>query len=48
MDTYDFNLGYSTKFGLIRVNYETQERTIKDSGHWYRDVIARNGLDATG
>lgn len=45
MDTYEFNLGYTTKFGLIRVDYETQERTIKDSGYWYRDVIARNGLE---
>ena len=45
MDTYEFNLGYGTKFGLIRVDYETQERTIKDSGHWYRDVIAANGLE---
>jgi beta-glucosidase len=45
MDTYEFNLGYTTKFGLIRVDYETQERTIKDSGHWYCDVMANNGLE---
>lgn len=45
MDTYEFNLGYTTKFGLIRVDYETQERTIKDSGWWYRDVMASNGLE---
>jgi beta-glucosidase len=44
MDTYEFNLGYGTKFGLIRVDYETQERTIKDSGYWYRDVIRANAL----
>jgi beta-glucosidase len=44
MDTYEFNLGYTTKFGLIRVDYDTQERTIKDSGYWYRDVMANNGL----
>jgi beta-glucosidase len=45
LDTYEFNLGYGTKFGLIRVDYETQQRTIKQTGHWYRDVIAANGLD---
>ena len=45
MDTYEFNLGYTTKFGLIRVDYETQERTIKESGYWYRDVMARNALE---
>jgi beta-glucosidase/6-phospho-beta-glucosidase/beta-galactosidase len=26
------------------VDYETQERTIKDSGYWYRDVMARNAI----
>ena len=25
--------------GFIRVDYETQERTVKDSAYWYRDVI---------
>jgi beta-glucosidase/6-phospho-beta-glucosidase/beta-galactosidase len=44
MDTYEFNLGYSTKFGLIRIDYETQRRTIKDSGYWYRDVMVANGF----
>lgn len=28
--------------------YETQQRMIKNSGYWYRDVIAANGFDATG
>ena len=45
MDTYEFNLGFTTKFGLIRVDYETQERTIKDSGYWYRDVMASNAVE---
>ena len=45
MDTYEFNLGYTTKFWLVHVDYDTQERTIKDSGYWYRDLIANNGLD---
>ncbi|WP_028922254.1 glycoside hydrolase family 1 protein [Pseudonocardia acaciae] len=44
LDTYEFNLGYGTRFGLIRVDYETQQRTIKDSGYWFRDVVAANGL----
>jgi beta-glucosidase len=43
LDTYEFNLGYTTKFGLVRVDYETQERTVKRSGRWFRDVIAANG-----
>ena len=31
------------RFGLVYVDYKTQKRTIKDSGYWYRDVIATNG-----
>jgi beta-glucosidase len=32
------------RFGLIHVDRETQHRTIKASGHWYREVIEANGL----
>jgi beta-glucosidase len=32
------------RFGIVHVDYETQTRTPKDSAHWYRNVIARNGL----
>jgi beta-glucosidase len=28
----------------VHVDFATQERTPKNSAHWYRDVIARNGL----
>ena len=28
------------RFGLVHVNYETQERTIKNSGKWYRDLAS--------
>jgi beta-glucosidase len=43
LDTYEFNLGFTTKFGLVRVDYETQERFVKESGYWFRDLIAANG-----
>jgi beta-glucosidase len=45
-DTFEFNLGYDARFGLVRVDYETQERTIKDSGRWWRQVAAANALPA--
>jgi len=36
--------GYSKRFGLVRVDYETLKRTPKQSADWYRDVIAGNAI----
>ena len=44
LDNFEWSLGYSRRFGLIHVDHATQQRTPKASGHWYRDVIARNGI----
>jgi beta-glucosidase len=46
IDTYEFNLGYAARFGLVRVDYGTQERTIKASGRWWGEVAAANGIRA--
>ncbi|MBX0329485.1 beta-glucosidase [Oscillochloris sp. ZM17-4] len=45
MDNFEWGHGYAQRFGAVYVDYETQRRTPKDSFFWYRDVIARNGLD---
>lgn len=39
MDNYEWACGYSERFGLIYVDYETQQRIIKDSGYWYKTWI---------
>jgi beta-glucosidase len=39
LDNFEWNSGYSVRFGLVRVNYTTQQRTIKLSGRYYADVI---------
>jgi beta-glucosidase len=39
LDNFEWKLGYAQRFGLVHVDYETQERTIKDSGHAYREMI---------
>jgi len=41
-DNFEWAYGYSKRFGIIRVNYETLERTPKASAHWY-STIAKNG-----
>lgn len=40
MDNFEWSLGYSERFGLIYVDYETQQRIIKDSGYWYENYIS--------
>jgi beta-glucosidase len=44
MDNFEWAEGYSKRFGLIRTNYETLERTPKKSFYWYKQVIANNGF----
>ena len=36
-------MGRGQRFGLIHVDYQTQKRTIKDSGRFYAEVIKTNG-----
>ena len=43
-DNFEWERGYSRRFGLVRVNYETLERIPKQSAHWYRNVIDNNGF----
>lgn len=42
-DNFEWAEGYKERFGLVYVDYQTQERTLKDSAHWYRTVIESNG-----
>jgi beta-glucosidase len=43
MDNYEWSFGYSKRFGVIRVDFPTQQRTIKQSGRFYREVGASSG-----
>jgi len=39
-DNFEWSWGYSRRFGLIHVDYTTQQRTLKRSACWYEEVLA--------
>jgi beta-glucosidase len=43
LDNFEWSLGYSKRFGIVHVNFDTQERTQKDSARYYTSVIASRG-----
>ncbi|MGH4139352.1 GH1 family beta-glucosidase [Clostridium sp.] len=45
MDNFEWAFGYSKRFGMVYVNYDTQERIMKDSALWYKGVIKTRSLD---
>lgn len=44
LDNFEWSHGYSQRFGIVWVDYETQKRTLKDSAKWYKGVIRKNGF----
>jgi beta-glucosidase len=42
MDNFEWAYGYSKRFGIVYVDYDTQTRTPKASATWYADFIGRN------
>jgi beta-glucosidase len=41
LDNYEWNFGYTRRFGLVHVAYDSQRRTPKDSARWYQRLTAR-------
>jgi len=46
LDNYEWAWGYEKRFGIVRVDYDTQERVLKDSGREYARIIAARAIDA--
>ncbi len=44
LDNFEWHFGYSQRFGLVHVDYDTLGRTPKDSFYFFRDVIAKNAV----
>jgi beta-glucosidase len=46
LDNFEWDYGYDARFGLVHVDYPTQQRLVKDSGRRYADIIAAHGQGA--
>jgi beta-glucosidase len=43
LDNFEWAHGYAKRFGIVHVDYATQERRVKASGRWYADLIRAHG-----
>ncbi len=41
LDNFEWAHGYGKRFGIVHVDFDTQVRTVKESGRWYSQVIGR-------
>ena len=46
MDNFEWGYGYSKRFGIVRIDYDTLERHWKDSAYWYRELTRSHALPA--
>jgi beta-glucosidase len=42
MDNFEWAYGYSKRFGIVYVDYDTQKRVLKDSAKWYRELATKH------
>ncbi|MFI9816391.1 GH1 family beta-glucosidase [Saccharothrix variisporea] len=48
LDNFEWAAGYSQRFGIVHVDYTTQRRTVKDSGHAFARIVRHNAVPAGG
>jgi beta-glucosidase/6-phospho-beta-glucosidase/beta-galactosidase len=47
IDNFEWRDGFEPRFGLVAIDYATQERSVRESAHYYAKVCAANGLTVT-
>lgn len=47
LDNYEWDKGYTERFGIVYVDFKTQKRIVKDSAFWYQKIIESNGRELT-
>lgn len=45
LDNFEWNWGYSKRFGITYIDYKTQKRIIKESALWLKEIIRKNSLE---
>jgi beta-glucosidase len=45
LDNFEWGFGYSKRFGIVHVDFETQKRTLKSSAKWYGRALQANSAD---
>ncbi len=43
-DNFEWAYGFDKRFGIVYVDFQTQKRTLKDSGRWFAKVVAENAV----
>ncbi|MUL36724.1 GH1 family beta-glucosidase [Gloeocapsopsis dulcis] len=45
LDNFEWSNGYRPRFGIVRIDFDTCKRIPKQSAYWYKEAIARNGIE---
>jgi len=46
LDNFEWSWGFTRRFGIVHVDYDTLQRTIKDSGRWYSQLVSTRRIPA--